>query len=157
MPFDSHATMPEPRSDSPTVESDSSPTVVRQFRQSDSPTVRQSDSCPTVSPTVLPAAACSSTVFHCLPAFRQSDSPTGPGEGSAIAVRKWAFLPTGCSQSPHTNLYMHQDPTPCTVLAQALHEHKTACCRKATVSTMVSNVEAKVTKTSFSGLQTCTK
>ena len=60
----------EPRSDSPTVCSDSirhssdSPTV----RQSDSPTVRQ---CPTAIPTVI---CCVRMIPYCLPYIRQSDS-----------------------------------------------------------------------------------
>ena len=94
----------EPWSDSPTVDSDSNPTairqqsdsfptVIRQSDRSDSPTVRQVRQCPTVIPTVQLMVPRSSTVFHCLPSVRQSDSsdsrPTSDSSDSPT-------VPTAC-------------------------------------------------------------
>ena len=93
------ASLPEPRSDSPTAESDSIPTAFRQFRQSDSPTVRQSDSSPTVFPCVMglvhrptvrqrPTASDSPTVRQfrqcpTIPTVRQSNSLTTKRESAS--------------------------------------------------------------------------
>ena len=73
-------TEPEPRSDSPTLLSDITPTYFRQsdsVRQSDSPTVRQlSDSRPTLFPSGKVHQQCQ-TVSNCQtdrPTVRQSDT-----------------------------------------------------------------------------------
>ena len=69
----------EPRSDIPTLLSDTNPTLVRHSDTSDSPTVRQSDSCPTAVRHCFRQAGPVGSVKQCQTVkhhVRQSDSPT---------------------------------------------------------------------------------